>query len=56
MVFSIPLLHYLGQDGQNQVQHNHFSPVVPLATALALCDAHGIINDMIAFLQLKWSK
>ena len=39
-------LHSLGQDDQNDVQHNFFGHVISLASALYLCNA---VNDTIAF-------
>ena len=39
-------LHLLGQDNPNDVQHDLFGDMMPLAS----CDADGIINHTIVFI------
>ena len=43
-------LNYLGQDYQNEVQHDFFGHVMPLALASVLCDVGSMLNDTFAFL------
>ena len=49
-------LHSLGQDNQNEVQHDIFGHVMPLALVLASCDANGIVNSTSAFLRARQLK
>ena len=44
-------LHSLGQANQNEVQHNLFGYVMPLALALGSSDTVGIISGITAFLR-----
>ena len=46
----------LAQDDWNDVQHGLFGHAMPLAMALAPCDAVSVINGIIAFLRSRWSK
>ena len=50
-VSSMAPFHLSGQDGQKGKQHDIFGPVMPLAPALASCDAKSIINGNTAFVQ-----
>ena len=43
-------LHSLHQENQNEVQHDLFGYMTPLALALASHDGKSIVNDMTAFL------
>ena len=45
-------LHSIGQDDQNEVQHD-FGHVISLALASAVHDANDIINGIIPFLIFK---
>ena len=47
MMLSMAPLHSLGHSHQNEVKHDFFSPVIPLAEALLLGDANCIINGTI---------
>ena len=50
-------LHSLGQDDQNEVQHNIFGHVIPFGPALASCHPYSIVHGTIPFLRsrkLKW--
>ena len=53
---SMAPLHYLAQDTWNEVQHDIFSHVKPLVSALASHDADGIINGTTAFLRIRQLK
>ena len=46
----------LGHDNENEVQHNYFGHVTPLATALASCDADSVVNGTNAFLSYRQLK
>ena len=50
MTSSIIPLHSLGQDNQNEVQHDSFGNVMPLALVLLLHNANDIINSSTEFL------
>ena len=49
-------LHSLGQDDQNEVQHDVLDHVTALAQASTSNYANGIVNGTITFLISKWSK
>ena len=49
MAPSMVPLHFLGQDDQNEVQHDIIGHLMPLV--LASHDADGIINGTIALLK-----
>ena len=42
--------HLLGHEGGNEVKHDYFGHVMPLALVIGSCDAKSIINGTIAFL------
>ena len=46
-------LYLLGHDDKNEVQHDFFGYVTPLAPAPALHDAEGIVISSIIFL-MSW--
>ena len=48
-VSSMVPFHLLGQDDQNEMQHDLFDHVVPLPSTSASCYANGIINGRIIF-------
>ena len=53
----MPQLYLLAQDDQNEVQHDVFNQVIPLAAVLASHAAKGIVDGTIAFIrsgQPKW--
>ena len=49
-------LHSSGQDNWNEVQHDIFRYVIPSVLEMALCDADGVIMDIISFLRSRWCK
>ena len=49
---SMTPMYSLDQDYQNEVQHDLFHHVTPLAPALASCDDDSVVNGTIGFL---WS-
>ena len=53
MPSSMTPLHSLGHDNQNEVQHDLFGHVMPLALALVSSDAHGVITDISATLRSR---
>ena len=53
MALSMVPFHFLGQDEQNEVQHNIFGHVMPLLLASASHDADGIINSTIVFFRSR---
>ena len=53
MASSMAPLYSLGEDDQNEIQHDFFGHLMPLALALTSCDADSIINGTIAFLSLR---
>ena len=50
------IIHFLGKDNQNEVQHDPFGHVMPLVLASGSYDADNIISNTIAFLWSRWSK
>ena len=56
MALSIAPFYSLGQDDQNEFQHNFFSHVITLALALVSNDDDGIINGTTPFLKSRQSK
>ena len=52
-VSSVTPFHLLGQDDQNEIQHNFFGHVKYMVLALAACDADGIVNGTAAFVSSK---
>ena len=56
MASSITAIHSLGQDRQNEVQHDLVGHVQPLLLTLASHDANAIVNDTTAFLKSGWSQ
>ena len=53
---SMALLHCIGQDNSNEVQHAFFGHMMPLSLELVSHDANSTINDTIAFLRSSWLK
>ena len=53
---SMAPLHLLGQDNQDEVQHDCFGHVMPLISTSILCDVYGIVNGITAFLRSRQSK
>ena len=49
-------MHSLGQDDQNDLQHDFFGHVTLLTLAWALHDADSIANGTTAFLKLRQLK
>ena len=49
-------LHFLGQDGQNEVQPDISGHVTPFTLALVSQDVDGIINGTTSFLSSGLSK
>ena len=45
-------LHLLGQDNQNEAQHDFYSHIIPLVPASASHDADRVVNGTIAFVWL----
>ena len=50
MASSVVLLHSLGQDNQNKVQHDLYGHVTTVVQALASHDVNCVISVTIAFL------
>ena len=42
-------LHLLGQDNQNEMQHDIFGHMMPLALALASSDTYSVTKGIIVF-------
>ena len=51
MVLSMVPLYSLGQNDQNEVQHDFFGHVMSLMMAFMSCDANGVINGTITPLE-----
>ena len=49
VIFSITPLHWLGQGGWNEVQHNFFGHVMPFALMLASHDGISIVKETTTF-------
>ena len=56
IALSLAQMDLLVQDDQNEVQHDFFGHLVPLALVLVSHNVKGIINGTIAFLRSRWSK
>ena len=52
-VSSVTPFHFIGQDDQNEMQHDFFSH---LTLAWALCDANGIVYSTIVLIRSRWLK
>ena len=46
-------LNFLGQDNQNEMQHDFFGHMMLLALALMSHGADGVINGSVAFLRSR---
>ena len=55
-IMSMAPLHFLGQDNQNELQHDLFVHVMPLALASASSYADGVINGILSSLRSRWLK
>ena len=55
IVMSIPPLHLLIQDDQNEVKYDFFSHLTLLALTSASCDANGTISTTTVFILLTFS-
>ena len=56
MASTMTSLHSLGQDDQNEVQHDCLGHVIPLGPVYVSHDVSGSINIITAFVTLRWLK